>query len=150
MLSTSESLRGFVAHVVSLRLGFGDIARTGKIGDVLADFPSSISLRACSICSADRVGPGSWRWLAHDGFLGLPLDFHPAVPGKHLPGDVTGNFHDGLVPGPTFSLGPQYRRMPVLPTGHCPVPVLSRTAKTSFPEARTTSLRSVVLSRLGS
>ena len=34
-------------------------------------------------------------------------------------------------------------------TGHRPVPVPSRSAKTSFPEARTTSLRSVVLSRLG-
>ena len=34
-------------------------------------------------------------------------------------------------------------------TRHCLAPVLSRSAKTSFPEARTTSLRSVVLSRLG-
>ena len=31
-------------------------------------------------------------------------------------------------------------------TGHRPVPVLSRSAKTSFPEARTTPLRSVFLS----
>src|ERR1035437_10810842 len=32
-----------------------------------------------------------------------------------------------------------------MPTRHCLVPVLSRSAKTSFPEARTTPLRSVVL-----
>ena len=35
---------------------------------------------------------------------------------------------------------------PVTSTRHCLVPVLSRRAKTSFPEARTTPLRSVVLS----
>src|ERR1035441_10862049 len=40
-------------------------------------------------------------------------------------------------------------RRAVAATRHCLAPVLPRSAKTSFPEARTTSLRSVVLSRLG-
>ena len=39
--------------------------------------------------------------------------------------------------------------MPVTATRHCPVPVLPRRAKTSFPGARTTSLRSVVLPAWG-
>ena len=39
--------------------------------------------------------------------------------------------------------------VPMTATRHCLVPVLSESAKTSFLEARTTPLRSVVLSRLG-
>jgi hypothetical protein len=40
--------------------------------------------------------------------------------------------------------------VPGTTTRHCLVPVLSRSARTSFPQVRTTSLRCVVLSRLGS
>jgi hypothetical protein len=48
------------------------------------------------------------------------------------------------------SAKPKAGEVPVTATRQRPVPVLSRSAKTSFPEARTTSLRSVVLPRLGS
>ena len=53
-------------------------------------------------------------------------------------------------PGPPQVADLTTRRCPRQPkaatTRHCLVPVLCRSAKTSFPEARTTSLRSVVLS----
>src|ERR1039458_8916043 len=55
----------------------------------------------------------------------------------------------GESPVRATELKPGGQRVPVTATRHCLVPVLSRSAKTSFPEARTTSLRSVVLSRLG-
>jgi hypothetical protein len=65
MLSTSDSLRGFVAHVVSLRLGFGDIARTGK----------TYSVAGAGSTTAWTWGAGSSTWSFTTAFRILGAAF---------------------------------------------------------------------------